>query len=426
VTAEFGHNGVVNGGPRPREGVTGRRKEENQRMKELGKARGLVAIGAISLLVAACGGGTATTAPSTAPVSQAPASQAPASEAPGSEAPSQAAGSWKIGYSNAGGVGNGFREEQVCTARAEALASGQVASLNVIHQNGTAEEQLQQLRTLIAADVDAIVFNPNDPDALVPALDEAKAAGIKTVSVDAFVNHPDTYNLYNNQVNYAYLGAKWLFEQMGGKGNVYYSRGFAGHPADTDRDTGFKQALTEYPDIKVLPTADGEHTGWDPAKATENINNWISSGQYDDTQGIWTSGMDSMVVDAIKASGKPYVPIVGADLGAFVTQLLDETNYPGLKGAAVTNTAAVGGAGVNLAIKLLNGETIQTDASAPKPNTVLLVPVVAENVTAEGKALLESWQSVPGLNETWPLGITIEGWTTYTPEQAIACKGPGD
>jgi ribose transport system substrate-binding protein len=136
--------------------------------------------------------------------------------------------------------------------------------------------------------------------------------------------------------------------------------------------------------------------------------------------------MDSMIVDAIKAQGKEFVPIVGADLGAFVTQLLDETNYPGLEGAAVTNTAAVGGAGVNLAIKLLNGETVATDSSAPKPNTVLLVPVVADNTTEEGKALLQSWQSVPGLDPTWPLGIEIEGWTSYTPEQAIACKGPGE
>ena len=63
--------------------------------------------------------------------------------------------------------------------------------------------------------------------------------------------------------------------------------------------------------------------------------------------------MDSQVVDAIKAAGKESVPIVGADLGAFVSQLLDATNYPGLEGAAVTNTAAVGGAGVNLALKLL-------------------------------------------------------------------------
>ena len=283
-----------------------------------------------------------------------------------------------------------------------------------------------RLRDLIAKDVDAIVFNPNDPAALNPALEEAKAAGIKTVSVDAYVTDPDTYNLYNNQVNYAYLGAKWLFEQMGGKGNVYYSRGFAGHPADTDRDVGFKKALAESPDIKVLPSADGEHTGWDPAKATENINNWISSGQYDDTQGIWTSGMDSMVVDAIKASGKPYVPIVGADLGAFVKQLLDDTNYPGLKGAAVTNTAAVGGAGVNLALKLLNNASVETDPTATQANTVLLVPVLADNQSDEGKATLESWQSVSGLDPTWPLGITIDGWTSYTPEQAVACKGPND
>jgi ribose transport system substrate-binding protein len=381
------------------------------------RAKWLVVFAAIAVFAAACTtGGTATTAPSAA---------APSEAAPSEAAPSTAA-QYKIGYSNAGGVGNGFREEQVCTAKAEALASGGVSELTVIHQNGTAAEQLQQIRDLIAKDVDAIVFNPNDPAALNPALEEAKAAGIKTVSVDAYVTDPDTYNLYNNQVNYAYLGAKWLFEQMGGQGNVYYMRGFAGHPADTDRDVGFKKALAETPGIKVIPSADGEHTGWDPAKTTELITNWIASGQYDDTQGIWTSGMDSMVVDAIKSAGKDFVPIVGADLGAFVKQLLDETNYPGLKGAAVTNTAAVGGAGVNLALKLLNGETVETDPSATQPNTVLLVPVIADNQTEEGKATLQSWQSVTGLDPTWPLGIQIEGWTTYTPEQAVACKGPND
>src|SRR5687767_1631588 len=386
------------------------------------RARWLAVLAAIAVFAAACtsGGGT-----SAAPSVAAPSVAAPSVGAPSEPAPSAAA-QWKIGYSNAGGVGNGFREEQVCTAKAEALASGGVSELTVIHQNGTAAEQLQQIRDLIAKDVDAIVFNPNDPAALNPALQEAKAAGIKTVAVDAYVTDPDTYNLYNNQVEYAYLGAKWLFEQMGGQGNVYYMRGFAGHPADTDRDVGFKRALAESPNIKVLPSADGEHTGWDPAKTTELITNWVSSGQYDDTQGIWTSGMDSMVVDYIADQGKPFVPIVGADLGAFVTQLLDETKYAGLKGAAVTNTAAVGGAGVNLALKLLNGETVATDPAATQPNTVLLVPVLADNQGDEGKATLQSWQSVEGLDPTWPLGIEIEGWTSYTPERAVACKGPGE
>ncbi|MEW6226139.1 MAG: substrate-binding domain-containing protein [Chloroflexota bacterium] len=387
-------------------------------MKRNGLVRSFVALAAVAVIAGACGGGGATTAPTTAPETTAPETTAPESQEP--------ATTWKIGYSNAGGVGNGFREEQVCTAKAEALASGQVSELTVIHQNADAAGQLQQIRDLIAKDVDAIVFNPNDPDALTPALDEAKAAGIITVSVDAYVNHADTYNLYNNQVNYAYLGAKWLFEQMGGSGNVYYMRGFAGHPADTDRDIGFKQALAEYPGITVLPNADGVHTGWDPATTTQLISDWLASGQYDNTQGIWTSGMDSQVVDAIKAAGKEFVPIVGADLGAFVTQLLDPAGFAGLEGAAVTNTAAVGGAGVNLALKLLNGEAVETDPSAPKPNTVLLVPVVADNTTDAGKALLASWQSVPGLDPTWPLGILIDGWTSYTADQAIACKGPGE
>ena len=39
-------------------------------------------------------------------------------------APPRRSGAYKIGYSNGGGVGNGFREEQVCTAKAQAPASG--------------------------------------------------------------------------------------------------------------------------------------------------------------------------------------------------------------------------------------------------------------------------------------------------------------
>ena len=384
--------------------------------------RMLATLAVIALLVTACSSGGGSAAPSVE--ASAPAASEPAASEPAASEPA-AGGSYTIGYSNGGGVGNGFREEQVCTAKAEALASGQVTKLTTIHRNTDAAGQLQDIRDLIASDVDAIVFNPNDPEALNPALEEAKAAGIITVSVDAYVTNPDTYNLYNNQIEYAKLGARWLFEKMGGEGTVYYMRGFAGHPADTDRDIGFKEVLAEFPNITIVPNADGVHTGWDPATTTQLINDFLASGDYDNIQGIWTSGMDSQVVDAIKAAGKPYVPIVGADLGAFVGQLLNPAEYEGLEGAAVTNTAAVGGAGVALALKLLNGDTVETDPSASQPNTVLLKPVVADNVTDEGKALLESWQ-VDGLNELWPLGLQIEGYTTYTPEQAVACKGPGE
>ena len=380
-------------------------------MKLNGMRRSLATFAVIAVIAGACSS-AATPSPA-------------ASGGGASPAGGLAAGSWKIGYSNGGGVGNGFREEQVCTAKAQWKAyGGDASALTLIHRNTDAAGQLSDIRDLIAKGVNAIVFNPNDPDALNPALAEAHAAGIKTVSVDAYVTDPNTYNLYNNQVKYAELGAKWLFDQLGGKGTVWYTRGLAGHPADSDRDIGFKNVLKDYPNIKVVPNNDGVFTGWDPATTTQLTNDFIASGQYDKIDGIWASGMGKQIVDAIKAANKPYKPIADADIGGFVAQLLDPTNFPGLKGAAVTNTASVGGAGVTLALKLLAGQQVTTDPSAGHPNTVLLDPVLLDNLTDAGKTSLKAWVSVPGLDPLWPLSLSIQGWTTYDPNTVPAsCKG---
>jgi ribose transport system substrate-binding protein len=388
-------------------------------VNDFGVARRLAALGAVAVLAAACSspgasggptGGTATSGPT--------------------GAATQAAKQYVIGFSNTGGTGNGFREEQNCTAKAEALASGQVSKVVMIAHNTDSAGQLSDLRDLISQGVDAIVFNPSSADALNPALAEAKTAGIKTVAVDAYVTDPDAWNFYNNQVDYAYLGASWLFKYLEDNGHangtIWYTRGIAGHPADTDRHTGFMKALSEHPGFKVLPSKDGVFTGWDPTTATNLANDFINSGDWDKIDGVWTSGMDSQVVDAVKAANKPYKPIVGADLGAFAAYLLDGTKYPGLVGAAVTNTAAVGGAGVAVALKLLNGETLTSYPSSTRPNTLLLKPVLADNQTDAGKQTLQSWQSVQGLNPIWPLSVTLPDWTHYTADQAVPCKGPGE
>ena len=387
------------------------------------KSRLLVGTAVLAVVVAACSSSGGTAAPASEPpaASEAPAASAPAASEPAASAP--AGGNYKIGFSNPLGVGNGFREEQLCTAKAEALVSGQVESGTWIHRNTDAQGQLSDIRDLIAADVDAIVFNPLDPEALNPALDEAQAAGIKTIAIDAAVTDPETVNLSNDQVDYAYKGATWLFEQMGGEGSVWYTRGIPGHPADTARDVGFKKALEEHPNIKVVPNADGVHTNWDPATATQLANDFIASGEYDKVQGIWTSGMDSQVVDAIKAAGKPFVPIVGADLRAFVEQLLNVSgDYEGLKGIAVYNPAAVGGAGVKLALQLLNGETVETGEN----NTVLLpAPEAWDNVSEEGKAKLAEINE-PKIDPLYPVSWYIDGLTDYTLDEMLACKGPGE
>jgi len=316
---------------------------------------------------------------------------------------------YTIGVSNTV-QGNGWREEMICAIKAQALASGKVKTLNIAHRNTDAAGQLEDLRNLISAKVNAIVVNPADPAGIQAALKEATDAGIVVVAVDQAVTEPSAYIISNNQEQYAYLGAKWLFEQMGGKGNVVYMRGAAGASADSDRDKGFKKALAEFPDVKV---AQETFTGWQQDQGKQQILDYIATGVPFD--GIWTSGIDNVIVDALVESQAPLVPVVGADNAGFVGQLL---SVEGLKGAAVTNPGSVGGAGVTLAIQILDGQK-------PAEQSVLVQPELWENVTEEGKAKLQA-AADPSISPEWPVSISIPDWTTYTKEQIVACKGPGE
>ncbi|MDW6023754.1 ABC transporter substrate-binding protein [Mesorhizobium sp. BAC0120] len=326
-----------------------------------------------------------------------------------SVAASAAKDSYTIGVSNTV-QGNGWREEMVCAMKAEALASGKVSKLNIAHRNTDAAGQLEDIRNLISAGVDAIVVNPADPAGINAALKEATGKGIVVVAVDQAVTEPSAYVISNNQEQYAYLGAKWLFQKMGGKGDVVYMRGAAGASADSDRDKGFKKALAEFPDVKVVHEV---FTGWQQDQAKQQILDFIASGVP--FNGIWTSGIDNVIVDALVESQAQLVPVVGADNAGFVGQL---NSVKGLEGAAVTNPGSIGGAGVTLALQILDGKK-------PAQQTVLVDPQIWDNASDEGKAKLKA-AADPSLNPEWPVSISIPDWTTYTKDQIIACKGPGE
>ncbi|MGE3875302.1 MAG: ABC transporter substrate-binding protein [Parvibaculaceae bacterium] len=326
-----------------------------------------------------------------------------------SAAAASAQGSYTIGVSNTV-QGNGWREEMICAIKAQALASGKVAKLNIAHRNTDAAGQLEDIRNLISAKVNAIVVNPADPAGIKDALAEATKAGIVVVAVDQTVTEPTAYIISNNQEEYAYLGAKWLFQALGGKGDVVYMRGAAGASADSDRDKGFKKALAEFPGIKVVHEV---FTGWQQDQGKQQILDFIATGTP--FNGIWTSGIDNVIVDALVESQTPLVPVVGADNAGFVGQL---NSVEGLKGAAVTNPGSIGGAGVTLALQILDGKK-------PAQQTVLVEPQLWENTTDDGKAKLKA-AADPSLSPEWPVSISIPDWTTYTKDQIVACKGPGE
>jgi len=128
------------------------------------------------------------------------------------------------------------------------------------------------------------------------------------VAADQPVSAPEAYIVTGDQVTYAKVGAKWLFDQLKGKGDVYQMRGIDGAPGDGVRQTGFDAVLKDNPGIKVVATT---FMDWSNEKAAQQMSAMLASGKHFD--GVWTSGIDYTVIEAIKAAKKPFMPFVGAD-----------------------------------------------------------------------------------------------------------------
>jgi ribose transport system substrate-binding protein len=312
---------------------------------------------------------------------------------------------YKVGISNTL-TGNGFREEMICSIKAQAKASGIVSKVITSNRNTDPSGQIADVRNLISAGVNVIVMNPSDRSALDAVIKEATDKGIVVVTVDQGVTSTGAYQLYNNQVKYAQLGADWLFKQIGSKGNVVEMRGINGVSADADRHQGFQATLANYPNIKVIKET---FTNWSLDPAAQQTKDIISSGLA--VNGIWTSGIDSTVVDQYVTAKKAFVPVIGADNDGFLGQLIN-LKAQGLAGAAVTNPPTVGGAGLAVGLDVLQGKS--------HPHLINLDPQIWDNQSSTGLTELTNHYD-KNLNAYYSVSYQVAPYTTYTKEQLIAC-----
>ena len=369
-------------------------------MKNRSKLFVMLGLLLVAMLAVACAAPAPAPSDAAAPAEAAEATAAPA-EAEASE------GGYVIGVSNTL-VGNGWREQMICSIKAEARASGLVDRVIVVNRNGGPTEQIADLENLISQGVDAIILNPTDREGLNAVLEAAIAQGIVVVAVDQAVTAEGAYVVTNDQTAYARIGAEWLFEQLGGEGKVAEMRGIDGVPADTDRHTGFLEALAKYPGIEVVAET---FTNWEPTTTAQQALDLISTKEID---GIWTSGGDLPVVQQFQAAGKPFVPVVGADNNGFVGALLELADE-GLMGAVVTNPPAIGAVGMSIALDALTGKN--------PPQETLLTPALFDSSQTEELQKLYA----PDQQDGWSTYVDIEPYTHYNGSADVsACLGPGE
>ena len=273
------------------------------------------------------------------------------------------------------------------------------------------------MRNLIAEGVDAIIVNPISPEALNPAHRRGDRAGAsrswRWISPSTAAN---TYNCSRTtRSSTGTLAPSGCSSSLKGTGNVLYMRGAAGASADTDRDAGFKKALAEYPDIKIGQEV---FTNWDQATGVQQVNDYLATGQALD--GIWTSGIDNVIVDALQTAGHAFVPSR--------RRRQRRLRQPAARLHQVPRPRRRRGD------QLGGRRWRRRQPRAPDPRRSGTGPGqepddpgrLGQRDATQGR---RRWRrpfdaDIIKKSDLWPLVYALPPWTTYTKEQIIACKGP--
>lgn len=229
------------------------------------KRRGLVLPAILAILLAACTGGGATTAPATgAPATGAPASEAPATTTP-TEAPQETI---KIGFVTHV-LGNPFIQQIIDGAEAAAV------DLNVDLQvtgpeGGDADAQLKAAQALVASGVQGIATSVPG-ESMASGLNEIVDSGIPVVQFNLLVTSVKAPYVGERSVESGRILGEKVLEKLGGEatiGKVIIGNCFPGFPVLENRSKGVQESLAAAPGIEILGPFDVK------VAANENYAAW--------------------------------------------------------------------------------------------------------------------------------------------------------
>lgn len=217
-----------------------------------------------------------------------------------------------------------------------------------------AEQQKTQVQELIDAKVSAILINPVDSDAIVPAVEAANAANIPVLTIDrsanggTIVSHVASDNLAGGR-----MAAGYLLENLGGTGKVVELEGIAGTSAAEARGAGFNEAIAKAEGIEII------------ARETANFNREEGKTvfaqileQHEQIDGVFAHN-DEMILGALEAAKEAdragAIRFVGFDA---VEDAVAAVESGDLLATVAQQPAEMGRLGVEAAVDHLNGKTI--------------------------------------------------------------------
>lgn len=236
---------------------------------------------------------------------------------------------------------------------AKAKAKNLGVELNVVDAGDDTAKQTSDIEDLISKNISALIVNPVDSDAVAPAVKDAKAKGIKVISVDRAVNGEEVdCKIASDNVMGAKLAGEYLISLVGEKAKVAELQGVLGASATVDRGEGFHKAADGKLNIVASQTAN-----FNRAEGLNVMENMLQANP--DIKGVFAHN-DEMALGAVEAAAaaKKDIVIVGFDATEDATTAIKN----GKMAATVAQKPDLMGAtAVESAVKLAKGETVDKE-----------------------------------------------------------------
>ena len=270
---------------------------------------------------------------------------------------------YTLGWANIYSVPTWMKQtEATITQEVDKLkAAGLVDKLVITDAQGDANTQIQQIQSMIDADVDAILLIAGSSTAPARVLADACAKGIAIINFDSLVDTDQVTAKINTDSNeWGDTAAKWLIAELGGKGKIIVLNGAAGISVSDDRRKGADAALAANPGIEILAET---NTAYNVAPAQEAVTSLLFA--QPEIDGILSLGgaLSAGAILAMDKQGRPLVPITGEN----ARQFLELWKEKGLKSWATMQPNWLGAFAAYTAVEALQGKEVPAFIKVPLP-----------------------------------------------------------
>ena len=218
-------------------------------------------------------------------------------------------------------------------------------------------KQLQQVENFITSGMDAVIVKTCDSANCQPILDACTEAGIPFVCVNNTSDAGCDCYVGSDNVIAGQMQAEYLNEALPDGGQVGVIQGDLAYESVHDRTAGAEDNLND--NFTIYSEQD---CGWMRDEAMDTMENWLSAGA--DLQAIIANN-DEMAIGAakvLKENGVTGVTICGIDASEDALDMIESGD---MAMTCFQNGYQQGYTGVEMAIKLANGEEVEEYVDIP-------------------------------------------------------------